>query len=269
MFKNVASQKLTVFAFADAGHATLDAGDRVTGDAANISCKVEQDDDGTQSATNDVAPTEVEDGQYRFDLTQAETNGDKLTFYPESSTAGVQVICMPSNVIYTRPQYFGDLGIASDGDLTKVNTLDGHTAQTGDTFALANGAAGFVAIDTVVDAILADTGTDGVLLAGTATSAQLVDDVWDEATSDHNTGGTTGKALRNAGGVILHAGTADAGGANTIDLETGVADTNDDFYNHTIVWGGPGTTDRRLHRIYAAGDNHASVDRKPRCHVRV
>jgi len=40
-----------------------------------------------------------------------------------------------------------------------VTTLTGHTAQTGDTFALANGAAGFVAIDTVVDAILVDTGT--------------------------------------------------------------------------------------------------------------
>ena len=28
MFKNVASQKLTVLAFADAGHASLDAGER-------------------------------------------------------------------------------------------------------------------------------------------------------------------------------------------------------------------------------------------------
>ena len=28
------------------------------------------------------------------------------------------------------------LGVESDGDLTKVNTLDGHTAQTGDSYAL-------------------------------------------------------------------------------------------------------------------------------------
>jgi hypothetical protein len=34
-----------------------------------------------------------------------------------------------------------------------VTTLTGHTAQTGDTYALANGSAGFVAIDTVVDAV--------------------------------------------------------------------------------------------------------------------
>jgi len=34
-----------------------------------------------------------------------------------------------------------------------VGSVTGHTNQTGDTYALANGAAGFVAIDTVVDAI--------------------------------------------------------------------------------------------------------------------
>ena len=115
MFKNVASQKLTVIAFADAGHATLDAGEVVTGDAANITCKVEQDDDGTRTAVVDTNPTETEDGQYVFDITAGECNGDKLTFYPESSTAGVQVVCLPSNVIYTRPRYFSDWNIGSDG----------------------------------------------------------------------------------------------------------------------------------------------------------
>ena len=45
-----------------------------------------------------------------------------------------------------------------------VTTLTGHTAQTGDTYALANGSAGFVAIDTVVDGIQTDldNGTDGL-----------------------------------------------------------------------------------------------------------
>jgi len=38
-----------------------------------------------------------------------------------------------------------------------VTTLTGHTAQTGDTYALANGATGFAAIDTVVDAIKVKT----------------------------------------------------------------------------------------------------------------
>lgn len=46
-----------------------------------------------------------------------------------------------------------------------VSALTGHTAQSGDTYALANGTAGFVAIDTVVDSILDDTGTSGVVVA--------------------------------------------------------------------------------------------------------
>jgi hypothetical protein len=40
-----------------------------------------------------------------------------------------------------------------------LTTYTGNTPQTGDTYALANGASGFVAIDTVVDAILVDTST--------------------------------------------------------------------------------------------------------------
>jgi hypothetical protein len=57
-----------------------------------------------------------------------------------------------------------------------VTTLTGHTAQTGDTYALANGAAGFVAIDTVVDSILVDTAEIGAAGAGLtvlATAANL------------------------------------------------------------------------------------------------
>jgi len=40
-----------------------------------------------------------------------------------------------------------------------VGSLTGHTVQTGDTYGIANGATGFAAIDTVVDAILVDTAT--------------------------------------------------------------------------------------------------------------
>ena len=63
------------------------------------------------------------------------------------------------------------LGVESDGDVTKVNALDGHTAQTGDTYALANGATGFDAIDTVVDLTQA--------LAAGATGFAAIDTVVD------------------------------------------------------------------------------------------
>ncbi|KKN58454.1 hypothetical protein LCGC14_0551860 [marine sediment metagenome] len=51
-------------------------------------------------------------------------------------------------------------GAVVNVDLVDVlTTYTGNTLQTGDTYSLANGATGFVAIDTVVDAILVDTGT--------------------------------------------------------------------------------------------------------------
>ena len=154
MLRNVASQKYRVYAW------DATTGLAKTGDAANISAYI-QIDDGTAAATNDAAPTEAsssnQPGYYDFDLTQAETNGAKVSLSPKSSTADVAVIACPP-VIYTRPQYLSLLGIASDGDLTKVNTLDGHTPQTGDTFALANGANGFVALKADTAAILTDTG---------------------------------------------------------------------------------------------------------------
>lgn len=85
MQKNVAGQKIRVFAF-DRATAVP-----VTGDAANITCKVSIDG-GVATALTDTNPVEVEDGYYLFDLTQAETNGNTLDFYPESATAGVQVV---------------------------------------------------------------------------------------------------------------------------------------------------------------------------------
>lgn len=105
--KNVSGQKWLVFAF--------DATDNtpVTGDAANITAKLRKDY-GTATATNDTNPTEIEDGYYEFDLTQAETNANVLDLLPESSTSDVQVIGVPARV-FTVAENFNALGIESDG----------------------------------------------------------------------------------------------------------------------------------------------------------
>lgn len=65
------------------------------------------------------------------------------------------------------------------GNLTgSVGSVTGHTPQTGDTFALANGATGFVAIDTVVDAIKAKTDSLAFTVAGVVdANVQRVNDV--------------------------------------------------------------------------------------------
>lgn len=126
MFKNVTGQKFLVFAFADAGHASLDAGEPVTGDAAQITGKVRKDY-GAATSITDTNPTEIEDGFYEFDAAQAETNANVLDVLPESSTDGVQVVGVPAR-IYTRPQYFADLTLQSDGvQHVDAATLAGRT----------------------------------------------------------------------------------------------------------------------------------------------
>lgn len=148
MLRNVASQKYRVYAW------DATTGLAKTGDAANISAHIRKDD-AASAATNDTNPTEAsatnEPGYYDFDLTQSETDAIKVSLVPKSATANIQVVACPP-VVYTRPQYFSVLGIASDGDLTKVNTLDGHTPQTGDTYAIVNsGTHGNAALKTLID----------------------------------------------------------------------------------------------------------------------
>jgi len=160
MEKNTAG-KWVVFAFEDEGGSN--PGEPVTGDAANITANI-RIDGGAANAVDDTYPTELERGYYVFDLTAAETNGDLLLIAPASSSANVNVIGVPGSC-WTTPANFNDLGIESDGDVSKVNTLDGHTAQTGDSFARLGAPAGasvsadIATVDGVVDSVLVDTGT--------------------------------------------------------------------------------------------------------------
>ena len=86
MFKNVASQKVAVFAWDNS------LGVEKTGDAANISAQISKDG-AAPAATNDVAPTELDatdaPGVYLFDMLQAETNADLVVISPVSSTTDI------------------------------------------------------------------------------------------------------------------------------------------------------------------------------------
>lgn len=113
MLKNTAGQKFTVIAFNEGG--------RVSGIAASITCTLSIDA-GARSALSDTNPTEIgTSGQYEFDLAQAETNGHELSFDPSSSTAGVQVLGSPSNVIYTTITTSGSG--ASSGNLNNIDEI--------------------------------------------------------------------------------------------------------------------------------------------------
>lgn len=125
MFKNVASQKIQLFAF--------DATTNVpkTGDAANITAYVSKDH-GAVTVLGDTSATEMDAtnaaGNYVFDLTQAETNADELTFSAKSSTANIKIV---PRFISTNPPNYTAASIDSNGrvDIIKVA---GTTQTAGD-----------------------------------------------------------------------------------------------------------------------------------------
>lgn len=88
LLRNVAGQQWHVFAF------NKSTNDPILADAANITANL-YIDGGVANAVDDTNPTELEDGYYIFELSQAETNGSLILISPESSTADVQVVGVP------------------------------------------------------------------------------------------------------------------------------------------------------------------------------
>jgi len=115
VFKNVASQKLAVFAW----DTTADAAK--TGDAANITGYISKDA-AAMSATNDANPTELDatnaPGVYIFDATQAETNANMLVLFATSSTADIKLDPM---IVYTMAVGVGNR-VAVDAEAVSGST---------------------------------------------------------------------------------------------------------------------------------------------------
>lgn len=88
MFKNIASQKVAVFAY------DTNADAPKTGDAAQITGQYSLDG-GATAAITDTNPTELDatdaPGIYIFDLAQAETNGNMNIYFAQSSTSAIQI----------------------------------------------------------------------------------------------------------------------------------------------------------------------------------
>ena len=179
MRKNVASQTI-------AFQMTLatDGTTAVTSGTPTVYYTVDGGTQGTGAGTS----THEGNGQWSYVPAQAETNGDHVIFTMVLATAITQAVNVYpvaydptsaalglNNVAVTDIVSSGAITTAG-GAVSTVTTLTGHTAQSGDTYALANGAAGFVAIDTVVDSILVDTAEIGAAGAGLtvlATAANL------------------------------------------------------------------------------------------------
>jgi hypothetical protein len=157
LFKNTASQKLTIFAFDTA------TGLPKTGDAANLTAYVSKDD-GTLTALGDTSATEIDatnaPGSYLFDLTQAETNGDKLLFSGKSSTSGIRVV---PQTIYTIPASWS-MTVGTNNDKTGYSLAASDLAKLRGFSTITPIATTDVA-KTVIEA--ASAGTPCILAAGT------------------------------------------------------------------------------------------------------
>ncbi|KKN54816.1 hypothetical protein LCGC14_0588700 [marine sediment metagenome] len=105
MRKNIAGQKWVVYAY----NTSTDL--PVTGDAVNITANL-RIDGAAANAVDDTNPTELEEGYYVFDISQAETNGNQILIAPSSVTGSVRVVGVPE-AVWTTPLNFsgGDFAI--------------------------------------------------------------------------------------------------------------------------------------------------------------
>lgn len=167
MFKNIASQKVALFAF------DTTTGAPKTGDGANLTPYVSKDL-GAVTALGTATATEMDatnaKGWYSFVLTQAETNADALLFTGKSSTSNISIVGLS---LYTTPNRFSSLVIdaagLADANTVKLGPTGAGTAQTakdvgasatqtGDNFARQGAPAG-ASVSADIAAIKSDTGT--------------------------------------------------------------------------------------------------------------
>lgn len=204
MFKNVASQKIALFAYDST------TGAPKTGDAANITPYVSKDY-GTVTVLGTTTATEMDatnaKGWYSFVLTQAETNGDALLFTGKSSTANAFVVGV---LIYSDPPNFSTLSVDGSGrvDVGKI----GGTAQT----ARDIGASVITASGTVTT------------VTNQLTGAAIATAIWQDTTAgDFTTALSVGKSLMN--GVALGTGLT----VNDITTKTGYSLSGTQTFNVT------------------------------------
>ncbi len=237
MQRNTAG-KWVVFAYEDEGG--TNPGERVTGDAANITANM-RIDGGAANAIDDTNPTELEDGYYVFDVTAVEANGDLLLLTPQSSTANVNVVGVPA-AVWTRPN-------TTSAFRTTIATLASQTS-----FTLTAGPADDDALNGWV-ALVRDATTNlqmalGVIsdYTGSTKTITLQSDpgIFTMAATDSielfpsfSTSGLSDQAkadIRDIAGVTLASGTIGATGNDTTHLHlTGLAYADDGLNDYLII----------------------------------
>lgn len=223
-------------------------------DAANLTAYVSKDD-GTVTVLGDTSATEDDatnaKGMYTFDLTQAETNGDKLKFTGKSSTSNVTVV---PQIIYTVPAGFTGLTAAAlataiwqdvtAGDFTTSGSIGKSLFTSGAVPGAAGGLfiAGTNAATTVTTSFTSSftgnlTGSVGSVASGGITAASIA------------SGAITNAKF--AAGAIDASAIADA----AIDRATFAADTGFQTIRSATAQGSPSTTTLTLDSGASATDS--------------
>lgn len=212
MFKNVASQKVALFAF------DTTTGAPKTGDSANITPYVAKDY-GTVTVLGTTTATEMDatnaKGWYSFVLTQGETNADALLFTGKSSTANISIVGV---LLFTTPANFSSMVVDSNGRLDLSKWLGGAIPAVNVTGVplvdlkytlgtISPAAAGSVRADSVTGAVGSVTGNVGgsvasVVAAVALTSGErnsVADAILDrDMSTGTDSGSTTVRTVRQA-----------------------------------------------------------------------
>jgi hypothetical protein len=153
------------------------------------------------------------------------------------------------------------------GSFGRTLTDSGMVATVVDTGKVSNAVWNTLRADHTVASSFGRTLTDSGMVATVVDTGKVSNAVWDTLLtgSTHNTATSAGRRLRVLEtGVVLHSGTLDAAvvvGHNTADLETGVASTVDDFYNHNLIvtTGGTGAGQARMIVDYEGITQQATI----------
>jgi hypothetical protein len=176
-------------------------GDLVTG-ATGLDSEVSKDGGTFADATSEATEIATASGIYYLDVTSTEMNADTVAIIVKTTSSGAK-----TTVLVFYPEEAGDvradvvqwLGTAPATPNTAGVPKVDPTLWLGGAIA-AVGTTGVPKVDIARVANSAVPVTTSTLISDAVTDATVADAVWDEATSGHQTAGTTGKALTDAGG---------------------------------------------------------------------
>lgn len=238
MFKNVASQKIAVFAY------DITTGGAKTGDAAQITVYVNKDWGGV-NALADTSATELSStnapGWYTFDVSQSETNADALHFTGKSSTSNIQI---GGQLVYTDPPNYTTFAIDSSGRGTANATqFAGQTITAAAGVTLPASVASPTNITAASGITVSALGANVITAASMAADAgaEIADAVLDrDMSTGTDSGSTTVRTLRQAAFVLRNKVSISAGTVTVYKAD-----------DSTTSWTAAATTDASANPITA------------------